>query len=299
MGCAQSSAKVTPLMNHIPIERLYGNDDYSLAQVPPVMTIKTSPTPVFVRSALKKVPSDYKRKANGPSLSNQRLPPIHKTVNFDEQVLVKARTPTPNKVWYEKVSSTMPMRKRPRNDDDDYDYEDEDEEELSSDDQEEGAENNQSAMTTPRPPTPLRRRNHPSVDTIGSMPLANTNYGEDPFSTAQQPYAADTSAIPSPNVIKVRRRLSQLGPPQIVPAPSYQPPLQSSTNLPYPSSVLRPTLSSYQSPLQPTSPVFHVQRIVPRTNAFLPEIRPPLTNSQSVLPTAYYATNHPSVENIT
>lgn len=287
-------------MNHIPIERLYGNDDYSLAQLPPVVTMKTSPPPVFVRSALKKVPSDSKRKPNGPLLSNHRLPSIHKTVNFADQVLVKARTPTPNKVWYEKASSTMPMRKRPRNDDDDYDYDYEDEEELSSDDQqEEEAENSLSTMTTARPPTPLRRRNHPSADTTGSIPLANTNYEEDPFSTAPQLYAADISAIPSANVIKVRRRLPQLGPPQIVPAPSYQSPLQSSTSLPYPSSVLRPTLSPYPSPLQPTSSAFYVQRMTPRTNATLPDIRPPLTNSQSVLQTPYYAAYRPPVGNIT
>lgn len=299
MGCAQSVPNVTPPINHIPIERLYGNDDYSLAQIPPAVTIQTSPTPIFVKSALKKVPSDPKRTITGFPLVNHRLPSIQKTVNFDEQVLVKVRSPTPNKVWYEKASSTMPMRKRPRNDNDDYDYDDA--EEPSSDDQEEEEEmdNNPSTITTPRPPTPLRRRNHPNADTIGSIPQPNTTYDEDPFSTPPQPYSTDRSAISPGNVIKVRRRLPQLGPPQIVPASSYQPPLQSSTSLPYASSVLRPRLSSYQPPLRPTYPAFHVQRMTPRSNATLPDIRPPLTNSQSILQTAYYAANPPPVGNIT
>ena len=57
MGCAQSSANVTPppSINHIPIERLYGNEDYSLAQTSPVVMITATTTPAHIKSALKKL----------------------------------------------------------------------------------------------------------------------------------------------------------------------------------------------------------------------------------------------------
>ena len=307
MGCTQASNNVISPTNHIPIERLYGNDDYSVAQaIPsPVITITAPPTPAYVKSALKK-PREPK------SVFNRPLPSLNRVVNFDEQVLVKARTPTPDKVWYQKASSTMPMRKRPRNDDDDYDYDDE-EEEVSSDEQVED-ENNASPMVTVRPPTPLRRRSQPDSlwhqnDPTGSTPSANISNEDDPFSTAPQ----SSSNISTPaNRIKVRRRLPELTPPLIAPVPSYQPnPLQSSTSLPYLSSAPRPTLSPYpvttqptiaspyQSPLRLSPPAFHVQRIVPPTNTALPAVRLPLVNTQSLPQTAYYAVNHPPNGHIT
>ena len=52
MGCAQTSANVAP--NHIPIERIYTNEDYSITQPPPVVFITAPPTPTYIKSALKK-----------------------------------------------------------------------------------------------------------------------------------------------------------------------------------------------------------------------------------------------------
>ena len=204
---------------------------------------------------------------------------------------MKARTPTPSKVWYEKASSTMPMRKSPRDDDDDdNDYDYDEVRSVSSDDEE---ENNESLMSTVRPPTPLSRRNQ--VDPFGLRPTSNFSYKDDPFSSATQQsslntniYATESLTSSPANRIKVRRKLPQLGPPQIVPVSPYQSPIHSTYRIPAPTSIISP----YQTPVQlstfssyPSSQTYYpVQRI--------------LQNGQSLPQTSHCPINRHPLENV-
>jgi hypothetical protein len=330
MGCAQTSESIIPT-SHIPIERLYPNENHQLMEVPPIPKITVSPPPTYVKSVLKKTPSDERGKTERLPFLNRKWPSIIKSVNFDEQVLVKARTPTPNKIWYEKPSSTMPMRIHPRNDDDDDDYDDDEEIEsvLSNEEQ----QNNQlidteSQIPTLGPPTLLLQRNQPN----NFWHKSNTMIENQSFSsTVQQPsyhintYATDEPIALPANRIKVRRKLPDLGPPLIAPTPSYRPRLRSSIVSPYQSptqfSIVSPyqstvrssihpsyrspflplTVSPYQSLAQPSSQTFHVQQTLPNTNVISNEYRTTVTNhiGESSPQTASYVFNPHPIENVT
>jgi hypothetical protein len=281
MGCAQTSPSVIspshiPIErlydnekypsppNQIPIEQLYDNEGYPSTKAPPVVIITAPPIPAYVKSALKKPNSDGRGVTEGLSFFNRKPPPFNKSVNFDEQVLVKSRTPTPNKIWYEKPSSTMPKRKHPGNDDDDYDYDDEEIESISSDEEEENDEqiNTESQIPTLRSPTLLSQRNQANTlwhntNTIGSMPTTNTMLENESFSSTMQQSPFNMNIYPTEipislpiNRIKVRRRLPNFGPPQIAPAPSYQSSPQSLTVPPYQSPTRPSTVPPYQIPTQ-------------------------------------------------
>jgi len=345
MGCAQTSPSVIS-PSHIPIERSYDNENYPLppnqipieqlpdnegypsTKAPPVVIITAPPTPAYVKSALKKPNSDGRGVTEGLSFFNRKPPPFNKSVNFDEQVLVKSRTPTPNKIWYEKPSSTMPKRKHPGNDDDDYDYDDEEIESISSDEEEENNEqiNTESQIPTLRSPTLLLQPNQANSlwhnpNTIGFMPTTNTMLENESFSSTMQQspfnmntYATETS-IPLPiNRIKVRRRLPNFGPPQIAPAPSYQSSLQSLTVPPYQSLTRPSTVPAYQIPTQASfvspyqssvqsPPLLSYQpprqRASSNPNPALIEHQPTLTSSESLPRTAHYAVNRHPIENAT
>jgi hypothetical protein len=300
MGCAQSTASVIPTNNDIPIERLYINEDYSMVQTPPVVMITASPPPAYVKSALKKTPFDGRGKTEKLSLFNRKLPPINKTVSFDEQVLVKARTPTPSKIWYEKASSTMPMRKTPRNDDDDYDYDEEEIDSVSSDEEQDNDEQPdiQSRMLTLKSPTLSIKRNPlwSQTNTVGLMPPANPMLEDQ---SMQRPsfntntYATETPTNSSANRIKVRRKQPDLGPPQIVSIPSYQSPIPTSKDSLYQLPAQASIVSPYQSPVKLPSQVFPLQRTLSNPNPVT------LTNGESSLKTPYYPINRPPIENIT
>ncbi len=300
MGCAQSTASVIPTNNDIPIERLYINEDYSMVQAPPVVMITASPPPAYVKSALKKTPFDGRGKTEKLSLFNRKLPPINKTVSFDEQVLVKARTPTPSKIWYEKASSTMPMRKTPRNDDDDYDYDEEEIDSVSSDEEQDNDEQSdiQSRMFTLKSPTLSIKRNPlwSQTTTVGLMPPANPMLEDQ---SMQRPsfntntYATETPTNSSANRIKVRRKQPDLGPPQIVSIPSYQSPIPTSKDSLYQLPAKASIVSPYQSPVKLPSQVFPLQRTLSNPNPVT------LTNGESSLKPPYYPINRPPIENIT
>ena len=298
MGCAQASPSVIPLNNHIPIERILVNEEYSVGQALPVVMITAPPPPSYIKSALKRGPYDGRGQIEKRSLFNKRLHPFNKSVNFDEQVLVKARTPTPTKVWYEKSSSTMPMRKTPRNDDDDYDYDQVDNESSSSDEpiQEDDEDDEpidfKHKMSTLRPPTPLAKRNQGDApwsknNTVGVLAQMNPLLENQSFSpsTRRHSFSANTNAwepatISPATRIKVRRKLPDEGPPQIVPvspyqshvrlpvATPYQYPVRPSIVSPYQSPIQRPIAPPYQSPVQP--PI-----VPPYQSPVQPPIAPP------------------------
>ncbi|UJR24913.1 hypothetical protein I4U23_006277 [Adineta vaga] len=248
MGCAQTSPTISPY-NHIPIDRLYRNPTVQ-QPLPPIAI----PVPPYVKGVLKK-PYPYGREGPEP-LSMLRTKPLlmNRTVNFDEKVLVKPRTPSPDKVWYEKASSTMPMRKHPCDDNDDYDYDYNDEENGSHSPDEEQIDNEQNNLTYP---TKSMKRN-----------------GNSKSSTL--------------NRIKVRRKLPDLGPPQLIHAPSYQLPIQSSTT---------PTYSQSSSQISAV-PVHHLSTQHLNTSLFrtstVTPYQPPL--QYPTVPTTQASTtfSHPS-----
>ena len=312
MGCTESSTSVIPPYNHIPIDRLHFNDDYSIAQAVPVVAITAAPTPVYIKSALKKTPFNERGRTEKLPLFTRKLPPLTKVVSFDREVLVKARTPTPSKIWYEKASSTMPMRKHRRNDDNDYDYDDEEIPSVSSDEEQENNEHSdtESQKFTVRPPTPLRR-NQTNAFRHTTVPIPSTNPMEQDeyFSPMmQQPsihpntYAVETPTSSSVNRIKVRRRLPDLALPQIAPiplhrsplhttaVPAYQNPAQMLVVSPYRSTVQPSAFSPYQSPVHGT---------LSNTNTVLHEHRPTLTNGESSVQTAPYTLNRHPLGNVT
>jgi hypothetical protein len=196
----------------------------------------------------------------------------------------------------------MPMRKTPRNDDDDYDYDEEEIDSVSSDEEEEEEDNEEPHDTKPRmftlrPPTPLLRRKQeetlwPKVNTVGVIPSINPMLENQSFSPPMQrpPINRNTYTTKTPtnspvNRIKVRRKLPDLGPPQIVSIPSYQSPVYTSTDSLYKPPVQPPIIS----PIQPPSQVFPLQRISSNT----------LTNNESSPQTVYYPINRHSIENVT
>lgn len=338
MGCTQTSASVIPY-NHVPIERLYNNESYSTMKPSPVVMMNASPIPFYLKSALKKPGRDGKGRTEGFSILKRKPPQLNRQVNFNEQVLVKPRTPTPSKIWYEKSSSTMPMRKHRRHHHDDDDDDDEDEiDEISSDEEEENDEeiDTESQIPKLKPANLLVQRNQANPPfwhkpyTTEFVPPTNTRLENRSFSpTTQQSYinmntyATNNSILSPVNRIKVRRKLPNLGPPQIAPALLYQPPLQSSivppyqsptqpstfpgyqiptqTPIvsPYQSSTQPSTLPSYQFPMQPSSQTFHAQRTLPNPNPVLIEQQPTLINGESSLQNTYYAINRRPIENVT
>ncbi|CAF3355996.1 unnamed protein product [Rotaria sp. Silwood1] len=239
MGCAQPSRSVLP-SNHIPIERLYDNGSYPIMRTPPNIMITAPPTPSYVKSALKKTNPDEKRRTERHMfLQRQPLPAI-KSVNFNEEVLVKARTPTPSKVWYEKASSTMPMRLNPSNDD--YDDDDYDDDEVLSDEEQKSNEQMDTESYVPRlgTPIPLLRKNKINPfwnrpNTVRLMPPRDSTLNNESFLFNSQQHTSEmntntteNSTASLGNRIKVRQRLAPFGPPQISPDSSDEHPQQSS-----------------------------------------------------------------------
>jgi hypothetical protein len=301
MGCAQTLPSVIPMNHHMPIERILVNEDYSLAQALPVVMITVPPPPSYVKSALKRNPFDGRRQTEKPSLFNRRLPSLNKCVNFDEQVLVKERTPTPTKVWYEKASSTMPMRKTPRNDDDDYDYDQEEINSPSSDEEVDEDNNNnddddepndfKQKMFTLRPPTPLAKRNQGDAlwsrnNTVGVMPQINPLLENQSFSPSirRSSLNTNTSALEPATIsaatrIKVRRKLPDEGLPPIVPVSPYQSPVRPPIAPPYQSPVRLPIASPYQSPVQPPiAPPYQSPVRLPIAPSYQSPVQPPIVS---------------------
>lgn len=335
MGCTQTSANAI-VPHNVPIEQLYAGENNSTTNVSPIVTITAPPIPAYVKSVLKKTNSDERTRSEGLSFLTRRRLSVNKSVNFDDQVLVKARTPTPNKTWYEKKSSTMPMRKHRRNDDDADDYDDEEVEQISSDEEQ---ENNEQITTEPQIPIPgppvLLQRNQPNTfwhnGTItGLMSTTNATLKKESFPlTTQQPsynmnaYETESLITPPINRIKVRRRLSHSDVLQIAPTLSYKSPLQSSISRPFPSSTQTSTfpaykipartsfITSHQSPIRPLSVLpnqssipsssqsFHIKRTWPSTNTVLMQNQPTLTNTGLFSQPTSHVFNQRPIENVT
>ncbi|CAF0866961.1 unnamed protein product [Rotaria sordida] len=304
MGCVQPSQSFIP-SNHIPIERLYDDGSYPMMIPSPIVMITAPPAPAYVKSALKKSDPDEQRMTERRIFSKRQLPSANKSVNFDETVLVKSRTPTPSKIWYEKASSTMPMRSNRSNDDDDDDDDNDnyDDDEVLSDEGQESNEQMDTESYIPRlgTPTPLIRRNQKNsfwnkTNTVGLMPPTDTTLNNESYPLNTQQYSSqmninttENRIASSGNRIKVRRRLPHFGPPQISPDSSYEHPRQ-------PSAI--PLQQSSQQflavPLRQTSrrPSVVLLRQTPRQPVPIP------LHQSSVQPTAVLAYRFPTQTSI-
>lgn len=158
MGCAQTSERFSS-SNRIPIGRFYDNRGYPKIKTPPMIMVTGSPTPNYMKSALKKTDSDENGKNPRYPFLNRKPLGATRSVNFDEQVKVKARTPSPNKTWYEKESSTMPMKLYPNDYDDADDYSNDDGD-IPSDSEQDYNDQMYADPHIPRlgTPTPLLRK---------------------------------------------------------------------------------------------------------------------------------------------
>ncbi|CAF1118558.1 unnamed protein product [Adineta ricciae] len=291
MGCAQVTPTISPY-NHIPIERLYPHRTYSSQESPvPMVTITVPPVPSYVKGVLKK-PYPYGRERPEPLLMMRTKPLImNRSVNFDEKVSVKPRTPTPDKAWYEKTSPTMPMRLHSRDD-----GEQEDEEQLDN-------EQYHLHSQIPSNNTPYR--------TMSINPEASSNINT---------YTTNHSKNSPLNRIKVRRKLPDLGPPQIIYTPTYQPlsqlsahpqvttqtsatPVYSMSTQNSNTSLLpTPIMTSYQPPLQySTAPTMQTSSTLSYPTTMLPSSRiPPIpSNPKALIQTATPLLNQPPIQSST
>ena len=267
MGCTQPTSTIAPI-NHIPIERLFATGNATEFKPPPAVIITAEPTPPYIKSVLKKGIPGFKQRTDILSMINSKPPPLDKVVSFDGQVLVRERTPTPKKVWYEKLTNTMPMRKRPRNDDDDYDYDEEEVPSVSSDDDEENLP--QRPLIAPlkqlvvppqwnQPNTfwPYQRTSQGFPSTINDLP--ENDFNSHDFNENQ----ADYSTIPKGGNIKVRRQLPVYGAPLVSSSSSSS---SFSIQPTQPSNLLQlPNLSSQQAQSQPN---YHGYNYQPMENIF-------------------------------
>ncbi|CAF1116925.1 unnamed protein product [Adineta ricciae] len=291
MGCAQVTPTISPY-NHIPIERLYRNRTYPSQESPvPMVTITVPPVPSYVKGVLKK-PYPYGRERPEPLLMMRTKPLImNRSVNFDEKVSVKPRTPTPDKAWYEKTSPTMPMRLHSPDD-----GEQEDEEQLDN-------EQYHLHSQTPSNNNPYRTM---SINREASFNI-NT-------------YTNNHSKNSPLNRIKVRRKLPDLGPPQIIYTPTYQPLSQlsahpqataqtsatpaysMSTQNPNTSLLPTPILTSYQPSLQySTVPTMQTSSTLSYPTTMSSSSRIPLipSNPKALIQTSTLLQNQSSIQSST
>ncbi|CAF1685625.1 unnamed protein product [Rotaria magnacalcarata] len=252
-------------------------------KTPPVVIATSPTTPNYVKSALKK--SHVKEGGKTEKLSHlkQKVSTSHKSVNFDEKVRVKSRTPTPRERRYERTPSTKNLQRQIYTDDKDvYDHDiDDDVRSISSQDD----IINEPIKKSKPVYSQASLRNQSNAlwhknNAIGIIPTRNTIKEKNkPLSTAipQLPLNVTTDSTEDPNLpignrFRVRRKVQY---PVIPQASSPVVPIQS------------PPASSSPSNLHITS--HPVQRPLPSTNAILIEHHASFSNGGSTPKTGYYA----------
>jgi hypothetical protein len=236
--------------------------------------------PIYVKSALKQSRVNTKGKTEKLSFLKRKQPSLNKSVNFDEQVRVKLRTPTPKETRYENTSSEKIETKQTPNN---HDNDDDDDDQVSSISSQEDIliEQNKSPPVPSIPNLPLQRHQpngfwhkNSSVAVISSI---NNIKEKD-----QLPVSLPTEApeILPGNRFRVRRKVASSA-------------LSQASN----SVDLNQSSPSYRSPVQ-SSPL-PVQRWLPNTNAVLIEHRLPSHNDGSSNQSAYYAFSRRPVDKTT
>jgi len=269
MGCKQTTTKSPSIVFAI-----------SPTSTTSPTTETSSTTPVYVKSALKKSRVNGKGKTEKLSFLKQKPSILNKSVNFDENVEVKLRTPTPKESRYENITGT---KQTPNDGDDDFDGDDQ----LSSISSQDDIHNEQIKTSTISSNQSLQR-NQPNgfwhkSNSVAAIPLTN-NIKE----KSQQPslnlntYSTENFNIPTGNRFRVRRKVQ------------YSASLQTSNRVdPNQTSVIPFQQSTIQQSSTP------IQRTLPNRNAILIEHRASFPNARSLPQTAYYAFSRRPIDKTT
>ncbi|CAF3434465.1 unnamed protein product [Rotaria socialis] len=253
-------------------------------KTPPVVIATSPTTPNYVKSALKKSHVKGGGKTEKLSHLKQKVSTSHKSVNFDEKVQVKSRTPTPKERRYDRAPSTKNLRRQIYTDDKDVDDHDIDDDVRSVSSQEDIIINESIKKSKPvSSQASLRNQSNAfwhKNNAIGTIPTANTiKEKNQPSSTAipQLPLSMTTDSAEDPNLpignrFRVRRKVQY----PVIP--------QASSPV---VSIQSPPASSSPSNLHTTSQP--VQRPLPSTNAILIEHHASFSNGGSTPKTGYYA----------
>jgi hypothetical protein len=274
---------------------------------PPVVIPTSTAAPIYVKSALKNSRGNIKGRSQRLSDSNREIPTVNKSVNFDEKVEVKLRTPTPKLMEYDTPPSSpiMPTRRRLSNNNDDDDI-DSIQSSISS---QEDFKNGKLKTSPLVSSFPTLQRNHSnnsswhrsnSIAVIPSMNNTNEKHPPPPLAGIQQPpppggiqqpppprgmqqppvnmnsYPTENPIMPRGKTFKVLRKTSYPVLPESPPEPSYQPtvqlaPVPVKRPLPNPNAVFVEHQASFPENELPTLPVYYSFSRRPKTNTDLTE----------------------------
>jgi len=249
---------------------------------PPVVIPTSTVAPIYVKSALKNSRGNIKGRSQRLSDSNREIPTVNKSVNFDEKVEVKLRTPTPKLMEYDTPPSspTMPTRRRLSNNNDDDDDIDSIHSSISS---QEDFKNGKLKTSPLVSSFPTLQRNHSnisswhrsnSISVIPSMNNTNEKHPPPPLAGIQQP--PPPSGIQQPPPLRGMQQpplpggIQQPPPPggiQQPPPPRgmQQPPLPAGMQQPPPPRGMQQppiNMNSYptENPIMPRGKTFKVLR---------------------------------------
>ena len=182
------------------------------AETPPVMIKSPTLGTTYVKSALRK-PTTTGRSKTEKLTSVKRNPSVlNRSVNFDEKVQVKLRTPTPRESSYQTNSAVgfQRQRQRPRStstgDENDRDDSDKDVTSISSDDDDQHLQNS------------FQQRNSTSngiwhkTNSVGVIkpksPISSTSQPAQIVTVTRSIYPPESNGIPTGKRFKVRRKVS-------------------------------------------------------------------------------------------
>lgn len=238
---------------------------------PPVVNTTLPPVPIYVKSALKPSRPNGKSKSGKLTFLRKKSAGLNKSVNFDEKVRVKVRTPTPNQTRYERS-----FTKQISNDDH---YINDDDEISSISSQDEDVNHDQMKPSTP-PSNLTLQRNQPNsfwYKSNATVTPSTNNIKEKPQQPPPPPASnilpnsPENPNIPVANRFRVRRKVQY--------------------------SVLPQISSPVQSPVQAST--LPVQRPLPNTNATVIEHHASFPNGSTSSKPAYYAFSRRPVDNKT
>ncbi|CAF2457607.1 unnamed protein product [Rotaria sp. Silwood2] len=255
---------------------------------PPVVIATSPTTSTYVKSALKKSNVKGGEKTEKLSFLKQKVSTLNKSVNFNEKVQVKLRTPTPREKRYEKTLSAKIVKRQIHNDTTDDD-DDDDDEVTSISSQEDNIINEQNKKSKSLSSQSLQRSQSNAFwqknNSIGVISRTNNikEKTQPPPTAIQQPPvtmitdSTENSNIPIGNRFRVRRKV------QYPVLPQASSPVVSTQS---------PTASSSSPIVRTSSPL--IQRPLPSTNAILIEHHTSFSNGGSAPKAANYAINrHP------
>ncbi|CAF1139161.1 unnamed protein product [Adineta steineri] len=255
-----------------------------------VVNVTSSFEPVYVKSALKNSRSKGKGKTERLSMTEQDIRGRSKSVNFDEKVEVKLRTPTPG-LYYDNEPTSRKVGRSQSFESDDNSIQDVDSVVSSASSQDTYNEHYE-VQIIPHPSSRQRKNSNEAwsnSNTVVSPPINKIN-----AKTIISPsliqhstnnttvYPIENPHLPNGQPLKVRRQVSNAVAPQ------------SSRTVISPESY---PVSSTRPNVQSTSHI--TQRPLPNTNAVVVEHHGSFSNNESSSQPAYYAFSRRTTENRT